>query len=163
MRKYRYILYSLLLFIAFSACDQGKGIDTEKPQIDNNFAGAFPVICDTIFFGESFDFKVLFSDNVELGSYSISIHNNFDHHSHSTEVSECSLEAIKDPINPYVLIQDYNIPPGLAAYETDTSIAISSSNENGNYDEGDYHFFISLTDNEGWSAQKGLSIKMLYH
>jgi hypothetical protein len=29
------------------------------------------------------------------------------------------------------------------------------------FDPGDYHFFISLTDREGWSAQKGLNIKVL--
>ena len=30
------------------------------------------------------------------------------------------------------------------------------------FDEGDYHFTIRLTDKEGWSIQKGLSIKMFY-
>jgi hypothetical protein len=104
----------------------------------------------------------LFTDNAELGSYSIDIHNNFDHHSHSTEVTECSLDPIKDPVNPFLFIEDYNIPAGQSDYQTNMSISIPSSNGNGVYDEGDYHFFISLTDKEGWSAQKGLSIKMLH-
>ncbi|HDP55202.1 MAG TPA: DUF4625 domain-containing protein, partial [Bacteroidetes bacterium] len=133
-----------------------------KPVIDLSIQDAFPVNCDTLYFGESFELKVLFTDNVELGSYSIDIHHNFDHHSHSTEVIECSLDPIKDPINPFLFIEDYNIPAGQTHYQTNTSISIPARNENGAYDEGDYHFFISLTDKEGWSAQKGLSIKMLH-
>jgi hypothetical protein len=146
----------------FNACEKDEDIDTEKPTINNSFTGAFPVNCDTIYFGETFEVKLLFTDNVELGSYSIDIHNNFDHHSHSTEVTECNLDPIKDPVNPFVFIEDYDIPNGMTEYETNLSISIPSGNANGNYDEGDYHFFLSLTDAEGWSTQLGLSIKMLY-
>lgn len=162
MKTTLYIIFSLLLLMAIVSCEQDKDIDTEIPQIDNSFIGAFPTICDTIYFGESFDLKLLFTDNSELGSFSISIHNNFDHHSHSTEVNECSLAPKKDPVNPFLFIEDYDLPPALSEYKTDISVSIPSGDGNGLYDEGDYHFFISLTDKEGWSAQKGLSIKMLH-
>jgi hypothetical protein len=148
--------------VLFSSCQKDEEIDTEKPVIDLDIQDAFPENCDTIYFGESFELKVLFTDNVELGSYSIGIHNNFDHHSHSTEVTECSLDPTKDPVNPFLSIEDYNIPAGQSDYQTNMSISIPFGNGNGDYDEGDYHFFISLTDKEGWSAQKGLSIKMLH-
>jgi hypothetical protein len=161
MKINRYIQLVLILLTILS-CGKDDDIDTEKPNIDISFPGAFPVNCDTLYYGESFELKVLFTDNVELGSYSISIHNNFDHHSHSTEVTECSLDPIKDPVNPLVFIEDFDIPTGLAEYETNLSIAIPSSDGNEPLDEGDYHFFISLTDSEGWSAQMGLSIKMFY-
>lgn len=144
------------------SCEKDKNIDTEKPQIDNSFSDAFPMNCDTIYFGESFNLMILLTDNMELGSFSIGIHNNFDHHSHSTEVSECNPAPIKEPVNPFLLIEDFEIPAGQSDYQTNMSISISSGNGNGTYDEGDYHFFISLTDKEGWSSQKGLSIKMLY-
>jgi hypothetical protein len=114
-----------------------------------------------MYFGESFTFRVLFSDNVELGSFSIDIHHNFDHHSHSTEVTECQLDPKINPDNPFVFIQDYTIPAGSKSYETNLSISLPSGNVGVLFDEGDYHFFISLTDKEGWSAQKGLSIKIL--
>ena len=152
----------MVLLIFFNACEKDDKIDKEKPTIDLSIQDAFPVNCDTIYFGESFELKVLFSDNIALGSYSIDIHHNFDHHSHSTEVTECSLDPIKEPVNPFLFIEDYDIPEGKADYETAESIAISSGDGNGLFDEGDYHFFISLTDREGWSAQKGLSIKMLH-
>ena len=162
MKITRIITSLLFLLLIFNSCEKGEEIDKEKPSIDLTIQGAFPVNCDTLYFGEAFMLKVKFTDNVELGSYSIDIHNNFDHHSHSTEVTECSLGPVKDPVNPFTFIQDYAIPEGLKEYETNVSITLPSENANGLYDEGDYHFFISLTDKEGWSAQKGLSVKMLH-
>ncbi|MEZ5195736.1 MAG: DUF4625 domain-containing protein [Bacteroidales bacterium] len=161
MKTYRLII-PLLLLIFFNSCEKEDEIDNVKPVIDLSIPDAFPVNCDTLYFGESFGLKALFTDNAELGSYSIDIHNNFDHHSHSTEVTECSLDPIKDPVNPFLFIEDYSIPSGLKEHDPNISILITSGNGNGDYDEGDYHFFISLTDKEGWSTQKGISIKMLY-
>jgi len=157
------ILPALFLILAFlTACEKDEAIDTEKPVIDLTIPGAFPVNCDTLYFGEAFEFRVLFSDNVELGSYSIDIHHNFDQHSHSTEVTECNLDPVKAAVNPFVFIEDYAIFEGVNELETDRSISIPAGNGSGLYDEGDYHFFIRLTDQEGWSTQKGLSIKMVH-
>ncbi len=161
MKTYRKFFILILLLSFIGSCEKDDKIDKEKPTIDLTIQGAFPVNCDTLYFGESFELKVLFTDNVELGSFSIDIHNNFDHHSHSTEVTECNLDPKKAPVNPFLSIEDYDIPAGLTEYETSVSVTIPSVNGNGSYDEGDYHFFISLTDKEGWSAQKGLSIKIL--
>lgn len=162
MRTKGYLISSLLMVSLFISCEEDNNIDVEKPAIDISLADAFPKSCDTLYFGESFDFKALFTDNVELGSFSIGIHHNFDHHSHSTEVTDCTVDPIKDPINPITYIEDFYIPEGLMEYETDLTISIPYGNNNGTFDEGDYHFFISLTDNEGWSTPKGLSIKMLH-
>jgi len=157
--------FVFILFLAFSiSCETTDDIDKQKPEIDLSIDDAFPLNCDTLYFGESFTFKALFSDNLELGSvkaFSIDIHHNFDHHSHSTEVNECDPEPQKAPVNPFVFIQDYDIPSGLNSYETNLSIAIPAGNDNGLFDEGDYHFFISLTDKEGWSTQKGISVKLV--
>lgn len=144
------------------ACSDENDVDSIKPTIDISFDDAFPKNCETLYFGEAFVLKLRFSDNAELGSYSIDIHNNFDHHSHSTEVTECDMDPVKEPVNPFVFIDDYSIPKGLSEYETSVSISIPSESGGALLDEGDYHFFISLTDKEGWSAQKGLSIKILH-
>lgn len=162
MNRNHLLRVSALFILLLSACSEKNEVDTEKPVIDIGFSDAFPNNCDTIYFGETCELKVRFSDNVELGSYSIDIHNNFDHHSHSTEVTECSLAPAKDPVNPFVFINDFDIPTGLAKYETSVSISIPSDDGTEDYDEGDYHFYISLTDHEGWSTQMGLSIKMFY-
>lgn len=165
MKKIKIIFIPFLFLVFLNSCEKGEDIDKQKPEIDLSIQGVFPLNCDTLYFGETFNFKVLFRDNVELGSkkaFSIDIHHNFDHHSHSTEVSECSLEPIKTPVNPFTFIEDYDIPDGIQEYETNLSISIPSGNGSRLFDDGDYHFFISLTDKEGWSAQKGLSIKMRY-
>jgi hypothetical protein len=162
MKNYRIISHLFILFLFISSCGLGENTDNEKPFIDLSIQDAFPVNCDTLYFGESFDLKLRFSDNVELGSYSIDIHHNFDHHSHTTEVAECELGPKKAPVNPIAFIEDYEIPDGVKEFETNVSIPLASGDANGLYDEGDYHFFISLVDREGWSAQKGLSIKILH-
>lgn len=163
IKSIRSILFILLTGLIFLySCKEKAEIDQEKPIITINPQNGFPQNCDTLYFGESFTLKVLFTDNLKLGAFSIDIHHNFDHHSHSTEVTECNLDPVKTPVNPFVFIQDYSIPEGLMEYETNLQIDIPAANGNGVMDEGDYHFFISLTDKEGWSVNKGLSIKILY-
>jgi hypothetical protein len=132
--------------------DEKPKIDDEKPTIDLTIANAFPTSCDTLYFNEPFTVKALLIDNVELGSFNIDIHNNFDHHTHSTEIKQCTLDADKTAVNPYTFIQDYTIPDASSTYLTDVSITIPSS---------DYHFQIRLTDKEGWSTLKGINVKLL--
>jgi hypothetical protein len=159
------LLPTIIVLSFFLGSCKKEEIDTEKPGIDLSIQDAFPVNCDTLYFGETFEFKALFSDNAELGSsnaYSIDIHNNFDHHSHTTEVIECNLDPVKAPVNPYLFIESFDIPLGLSEYETNLSLTIPSGDSNGDFDDGDYHFFISLSDKEGWTTQKGLSIKLLH-
>ena len=151
----------LILAIAVVVYACKSDIDEEKPVISIYFDGAFPINCDTIYIGDTNTIQLLFTDNKELGSYSINIHDNFDHHSHSTEVEECSLEEIKDPVNPFILQNDYTIPEGLTEYKATINLYLPNGDNEGAYDEGDYHFFISLVDAEGWSSQMGLSIKIL--
>jgi hypothetical protein len=162
MIKLKNTFILVLSITLFFSCENGNEIDKEKPNIDISQSDAFPINCDTLYFGETFILKVKLTDNFELGSFSIDIHNNFDHHSHTTEVNECNLNPGIDPVNPYVSIAEYEIPETLNEYNTNLSIDLPTQNNKGKFDEGDYHFFISLTDKEGWSAQKGLSIKMLY-
>ena len=159
-------LTTALLFVvmtAISSCSNDD-IDDTKPVIDMTLETTFPQNCDTLYFGESFIFNAAFSDNNELGTtnaFSIDIHNNFNHHAHSTEVTECELDPVKDPENPFTFIAEYDIPEGKNYYEPMEQITIPDGDENGLYDEGDYHFFISLADKNGWTVQKGLSIKIL--
>ena len=161
IKYFKLLVGSAFILFVLTTCSKDD-VDTQKPEIDLTISGAFPVNCDTLYFGEPFTFTALFSDNRELGSYSIDIHNNFDHHSHTTEVSACSLDDIKEPVNPYVSIEEYTIPQRLDTYQTSLRITIPAGDGNGDFDEGDYHFFISLTDKEGWSTQKGLSVKILH-
>ncbi|MEK9600222.1 MAG: DUF4625 domain-containing protein [Bacteroidota bacterium] len=162
MNTSKIIILLVVLSILLNACqdDEKPTIDTEKPLIDLTILDAFPTSCDTLYFDEPFIVKALLTDNVELGAFNIDIHNNFDHHTHSTEFEQCTLGAVKTAENPYVYIQDYTLPV-TNEFTTDVSMTIPSSDGTDLYDEGDYHFQIRLTDKEGWSTMKGLNVKLL--
>lgn len=159
--KIRTIISAIsLASLALAACSPVE-IDDQVPVIDLSMEGAFPVNCDTLYLGEPFVWRVRLSDNVELGSYSLEIHENFNHHAHSTEVTACELDPKKEPVNPFHTILALDIPPGSKEYLVEERIELPLSDANGDHDTGDYHLYISLTDHEGWSAQKGMSIKIL--
>jgi hypothetical protein len=157
--KFIVILAALTLF---TSCEEKVDIDKIKPTIDTEYVDAFPSYCDTLYFGETVNLKAYFTDNVELGAYSIDIHHNFDHHSHGHKIEECYLAPKKQPINPLVFLEDYEIPAGLNEYKVNMPVSIPSTNDSGQFDEGDYHFQIFVTDKEGWSTPLGLSIKILH-
>lgn len=152
-------LFSALLLCAMvfaSSCSKDDAtVDTEYPVIDNAAASAFPKQCSTVKRGEKFVFRARLTDNVALGSVSIDIHHNFDQHTHSTEVQTCTMDAVKTPVKPFLLIQSYPIPEGAKIYEVQQEITVPAD-----VDPGDYHFMIRLTDKEGWQNIKGLSIKI---
>lgn len=157
------LLYSVLLpAMLISAGCSKNAVDIQKPEIHLDIDGAFPRNCDTIYFDRPFVIRMLLSDNVQLGAYSISFHHNFDHHSHTTEINACELEPLKNPVRPYTYINDFLIPDGLSNYEIELPMLIPSRTTEGLFDDGDYHFYISVTDKEGWTTQKGLSIKLRY-
>ena len=142
---------------ALTSCDNDKNeIDTEYPVIDISAANAFPIQCSQVSRGQKITFRATFTDNTQLGSYSLDIHHNFDHHTHSTEVNNCATEAVKKPVNPMLYINSVTIPTGQKSYEATQEISIPTD-----VDPGDYHFMIRLTDKEGWQTIKGLSIKVL--
>lgn len=150
-------LFIMLLTVTtvFSACKKtGEEIDTQYPVIDLT-GTAFPQQCSIIKRGEKFIFKARLNDNVELGSLSIDLHHNFDHHSHSTEVNECDLGAVKQPVKPFLLIKDFPVPAGEKTYNIAQEVAVPAD-----IDAGDYHFLIRLTDKTGWQTIKGISVKI---
>lgn len=157
MKKLSLLSLCLVLILMLSNCSKEttEPIDTIYPEIITNTNDAFPKQCSVIKRGESFVFKALVSDNAELGSLNLDIHHNFDHHTHSTELEECDMEAIKQPVKPFLLIKNVVIPAGQKSYQASAEIQVPAD-----VDPGDYHFMIRLTDKEGWQTIKGLSIKI---
>lgn len=129
--------------------------DMEYPVIAVSSADTFPVQCSTVARGETFEFRATFSDNVALGSFSLDVHHNFDHHTHSTEVEDCDLDPVKTPENPFLYIESFDIPDAPQTYDARVEITVPAE-----IDSGDYHFMIRVTDREGWQTMKGLSIKI---
>lgn len=150
-----FALVALLLLLNSCKKEHQASIDTEYPVITLNTANAFPLQCSIVKRGEQFVFRAGLSDNVALGSVSVDIHHNFDHHSHSTEVNDCQSDPVKTPLKPFLLIKSFTIPAGLKTYEIAEAITVPAD-----VDPGDYHFLIRLTDQTGWQTIKGLSIKI---
>ena len=71
------------------------------PEISADGSDACPIDCQRFKRGSVIAFHYQFSDNVELGGYNIEVHNNFDHHTHSTSAAECEIESEKKPVNPF--------------------------------------------------------------
>jgi|SRR5690606_328591 len=144
-----------ILSLVFSCNKDKEAVDTEYPTIDITSADAFPIQCSVLKRGESFVFSAEFHDNVALGSFSLDIHHNFDHHTHSTEVEECDLGPIKTPDDPFLYIHASDIQGTPKTYKANMEIEVPAD-----IDPGDYHFMIRVTDQEGWQTMKGLSIKI---
>lgn len=158
MKKYFIIIaIAAVASIWIASCnssDDDSAKDMEKPAIvDNDYERPFE--CDIYTRGEVIPVRFLFRDNVELGNFNIEIHNNFDHHSHSTSAGNCQLDDKKTPVNPWVFNQDYSIPLNAKEYKTDLSITIPKD-----IDTGDYHFMVRVTDKAGWQQIKAVSIKI---
>lgn len=154
MKKYHFILCLLFVSVMVACSDSDK--DDEVPVIDMTVDDAFPQNCVTVFKGETFVFKARLADNAELGSYSIEMHNNFDHHTHSTSIVECELDPIKTPVNPLYFVNEYTIPAGQTDYIATQNITIPTD-----VDAGDYHFMLRVTDKEGWQTFEGISLKVV--
>ena len=145
------------LLCALSACsssdDDAK--DMQQPVITDQGVIANPIDCQVYQRGQTIPFHYVFTDDTELGAYNIEIHNNFDHHTHSTSSVECPMDTQKEPQNPWVYNCDYTIPAGLRQYDAQVDIQIPAD-----IDTGDYHFMIRLTDRAGWQQLHAVAIKI---
>ncbi len=153
--NYKVLFYCILSVILLSCSSDDDDKDMDKPAIDMTETNAFPTNCAILYRGESFLFRATFTDNIELGNYNIEVHNNFDHHSHSTENEECELDSKKQPVKPWVYNKDYSIPAGQRNFTANDVIEIPSD-----IDTGDYHFMIRLTDKAGWQQIKSVGVKI---
>ncbi len=155
MKKYILPLLMLCALCACSSSDDEDAKDMTAPVISDQGITANPTDCQVYQRGGVIPFNYVFTDDTELGSYNIEIHNNFDHHTHSTSSVECEMDAKKEVNNPWVFNQDYTIPTGLKNFTSRIDIPIPSD-----IDPGDYHFMVRLTDRAGWQQLRAMAIKI---
>ncbi len=149
----------ILLLCALCACSSSsddKAKDMTMPQITAQGILPEPDNCQAFLPGDTIRFHYIFTDDKELGAFNIEIHNNFDHHSHSTSAEDCLMDPKKQPVRPWVFNRDYSIPVGQRFYEAAFDIPIPND-----VDTGDYHFMIRLTDKAGWQQLMAVSIKII--
>jgi hypothetical protein len=155
MKKSINILLLLIIAVAIVSCSKDDENDTLKPEIDLQFADAFPGPCDTLYAGESFTFRAIFTDNEELKAFNLELHHNFDQHTHGSHNETCAMDPVKEPVNPFYLNQNLTIPAGSKAYEAAIEVEIPAD-----ADTGDYHFMVKVTDAEGWQSWQSVSVKV---
>ena len=149
-------LISSLLLCALCACSSPSGEkDLVPPEIFPGGEFTSPLNCQEFPRGGFLPFSSVFSDDVELGSFNLEVHNNFDHHTHSTEAGECRQDPVKQPVKPWIFNQDYRIPAGETVYEANLRIPIPAD-----VDPGEYHFMIRVTDASGWQQLRSVSIRI---
>ena len=135
-----------------------------KCKKDNKTAANFPHItinlpsnCDTISTGDFLNFDVTFSGSTSLSAYAIDIHNDFDKHIHQGSDLNCKQSAKKDPYNPFIYLQLFDIPPYTLDYQTSILINIPES-----IDTGDYHVYVRLANLEGYQTNSNVFIKIVH-
>jgi len=144
-----------LFALALVSCTDTE-IDEEKPTITVNYAGGFPQTCENLSRGQSYTIKAKVTDNLELASYSIEMHHNFDHHTHDDQEDPCELEPITTAVNPFNFSTNNSVPEGLTSFEIEAVITIPAA-----IDTGDYHLALSVTDVTGWQARTAVDIKIV--
>ncbi|MGJ8733007.1 MAG: DUF4625 domain-containing protein [Cellulophaga sp.] len=153
--KYFFFL-PLLAIISSCSSDDSSDKDEEKPTISINYTQGFPQPCVQLVKGETYSFRAQVTDNKALASYSLDIHNNFDHHTHDDQEGECNLEPIKNPVNPFIYMENFTVPEGSTNYEINVSLTIPDD-----IDTGDYHCAYSVTDQTGWQSRTSIDIKIV--
>lgn len=160
MKKIELFFCSLGLWITLGACGNDGEVtkkDLEKPTITTEGVVAEPLNCSQYLQGDTIRLCYVLKDNIELGSYNVEIHNNFDHHSHSTDAGECELDAKKEANNHvWIYNKDFKIPAGSTTFVADERIPIPEHAQ-----AGDYHFMIRFTDKAGHQEIKAVSIKII--
>lgn len=158
MKIYFIIAFFTVLFVA---CIDDKDTLTEVPSLEL----ISPQPCDTLYFGTSFVFRVKLSDNTGLGFISMNGHNNFGHHNHGTHEG-CNMDQVKQAVHPYATPEDsawvFELPKEKLEFTFDTLLSLPAlTGDTIPFDEGDYHFHIYLTDNDGYSTFTTLDVKIL--
>lgn len=153
VKNYLFTL-GITLFL-FNSCGKNQDIDQESPTIEFVLINNLTAQCAEVEKGKSFFIKARIEDNLAIGSYSIDIHDNFDQHSHSTDVVPCQHEEPKLAINPFVFVRSFEISEEKRALEIEQEIFIPD-----NVDVGDYHITLKVVDKLGWSKLQSFGIKI---
>ena len=157
MNNNKIIFVIAFLILVISGCIEEKDTELEKPKIEI----LSPLPCDTLYFGKEFLYQVKITDNTGLGNISMDMHNNFGHHNHGDHET-CNMDATKDAINPYANSWIFSLPEEKKEYVFDTLLYLpDKKNDTTEYDFGDYHFHIYVTDNDGYQVFTSLDVKIL--
>lgn len=145
LRLFLPVFAAAVLLTSCSSDDDA--VDTQKPTMTivepHDEEGIAP--------GGEIHFEALFADNVELASYKIEIHEDFDGHTHS-------LSKSSHQDNPWVWSQVFEIPESQTSFQAEQHIDVPTEVNGEPISEGAYHFGVFLTDTAGNEQQSFLEI-----
>ncbi|MBC9797204.1 DUF4625 domain-containing protein [Sinomicrobium weinanense] len=151
------VLYLLPMALIWNSCsDDDTVVDDEKPTITVAYENGFPTPCTGLQRGGTYTIRARVSDNDALAAYSIDIHHNFDHHTHDDQGASCELAPLKQAVDPFIYMQNFQIEGNPGTYEINREITIPE-----NIDTGDYHCQLSVTDRTGWQSRTSIDIKVI--
>lgn len=146
---------TVMIFLALwgmSGCnDDGETIDTTPPVVEIDEPG----FGDFFAAGGPIHFEAVFADDIELGSYKIDIHNNFDGHAHGRVA-----KANDDPgLLKWSFSQSFDFAPGLKSSDVQLHDELEILQ---NTMAGPYHFIVSAVDKSGnaTSYQDGSTLEV---
>lgn len=148
-------LFSLSVTLVLTACSDDDDIivDTQAPVIEINN----PTEGQAISPGSVIHFDADFTDNVELSSYKIDVHNAFDGHSHQTRTMAVS-SGDDSQDNPWNYNEVFSIESGQDNFHAHEHISIPTEINGQPVSQGHYHFGVFLTDAAGNESQAFLEI-----
>ncbi len=145
MKNIKYFVAIALLMSVFviTSCEKDD-TDTQKPVITL----AAPEENEVLNIGSEIHFEVDFSDDVELKSYKVDIHSNFDGHDHKSASTGDSIA--------FSVQKSWNFDAGLKnTHVHHHEITIPHEIDGKEISQGNYHFMVYCTDaagNESWVA-----------
>lgn len=137
---YIFITAVFATILTFTSCEDND-IDNTQPVITIGE----PANGETLYIGSDVHFECDFSDDVELRSYKIEIHSNFDGHTH-----EKSASFSADEETPFSYTNSWTFDEGLKNAHVHHHEIVIPENINGiPVAHGNYHFGIYCTDAAG--------------
>lgn len=143
MKKINLIYVLSLTALVFTSCsdDDNNSVDTTRPEIALNEPGEHQEFLP----GDEIHFDADFSDNTELGSYKIEIHDASDGHSHERTTNEEGVAWAYD--------ETHEFAPGLRNQNMHSHIDIPTTINGEPIKEGHYHLGVFCTDKAGNQSQ----------
>ncbi|MBR1517620.1 MAG: DUF4625 domain-containing protein [Bacteroidales bacterium] len=155
--KKNILLSTLFMALAMlSACKEDDEVkDTTPPEIGGDAALVNPIDCQVYHPGDVLKVYYVLTDDMELGSYEIEVHDNFQPHTHSAVAVHCPHLSSTATVYPWTFVEAFEIPEGQTRYIIEKQYTIPDDR-----DLGDYHLEIRVTDRTGWTTEKSIDIKI---
>lgn len=144
MKNHKFLsLFAITSSLLMTSCNNDDDaiaviLDTEKPTITLND----PVDDEVIAPGSDIHFDAVFTDNVELASYKVDIHDASDGHTHGRGLAD-------ETTNPWSHNQSWQIEAGLKTKSVHHHIAVPTTVNGKPIKEGHYHLGVFCIDKAG--------------